>query len=781
MSLCCHSNNKQDCVSSKHKKYTKKILIGPPNVGKSSYFNKITWQNNNVGNIDKITVSPKIGSFKGDKETKIVDLPGSYCLAPNTIDESFVIKTIMNNDFDKIIGIISANNFERDMFLILETLESQKLDHLLINMIDELKDFEINPFKLSRKLGVDVQLISCLKNKNIKTSINSIQNFENKHIKEFKIDYGPQLELVISKVEEIIPDDVKVNKRFLAIQLLSDNKYVKEQLDNIDIYSQLASTLCSECVCAQDIKWLIKKTKREYIKSLFDFACTVINEENSLMMKTNKIDKIIFNKWIGIPLFLLVILAIYFVTFFKYAGGFLTESINLGFEKLSEIINNAMVNGIVNPNSQWIADFVTDGLLGSIFTVIGFLPNIAIIFFFTSILEQTGYLARVSVMLDKTLERFGISGRSIVTLLTGVGCNIPSVIMSRNAQSHKERIIVVLIAPLVVCGARIVVFNWISEILVGSNISWFITFLMTIFSIFVALCLGLCFSKTLFRNQKTFFLTELPPWRKPQFGLVFKSLGLEIWDFIKRVFTIVFILGLITFFLSRISPTTGLINEAKTGSQIDLNNASFLEYISYGFKYIFYPIGLGEDWRISYSLISAFPAKELASSNLELLFTGSDPNLTFADNFRNAVNAFNLPVASVTSYFMFFAFYTPCFSLLGVIRKEVGWKWMFVQFLTSILFAYVFSFYIYNLVGIFEKNIINHPYNSNGVNIFVIVSCLVCLLTILCWYIYEWTTTTSKQINLSLKQHKVKKIILWSTFGYFTLCCLLNIFFLYLG
>lgn len=761
MAICCKTNNK----IVKKKDSTSVLLIGCPNIGKSSYFSKITWQNNTVGNIDKITISPKKGSLKRNNNFKIIDLPGSYTLGPNTLDESSVISIIFDTqNYDKIVGFISANNFKRDMFIIVELLESQKLDHLFINMIDELNDYKINNFKISRKLFVDVEQISCAKNINIKQSINQIENFFRKEPKIFKIDYGKEIENLISILEEHI-DYEEIDKRFIAIQLLSDNQYVKEKFKYININEILPD------VCVLDVKRYIKEKKRDFIESLFEFCFEKKDTQNgSIIEKTNKIDKWIFKKWIGIPLFILTILFIYFITFYKYAGGFITESINYGFDKLLNIINDSVLKLNVN-NNIWIADFITDGILTPIFTIIGFLPNIAIIFLSMNILEQTGYLARVSVMMDKSLNKFGISGRSIITLITGIGCNIPSVMMARNSQTKKERLIIILISPLIICGARIIVFNWISSMLVSTSFAWLITFGFTVFSIFVALFLGLFFSNTLFRTKKTFFLTELPPWRKPQFVLVLKSLGIEILDFIKKVFTVIFILGILTFLLSRISPRIGLINEVSFDQNIDWSKASFLEYISYGLKYLFYPIGLGEDWRISYSLIAAFPAKEAASSTLETLFN-------HGMSFKQTIMSFNLPISSVISYFIFFGFYVPCFSTLAVVKREVGWKWMFIQLFSNLLFAYLFAFVSYNLVGTIEKNIIVTNYINNIQNILTIAIYSVLVICLICWSLFE-LYRYKRSIELTIWFLKTKKYFFISTSSIFIITTIANTFFLY--
>ncbi|MDE6289786.1 MAG: hypothetical protein K2L64_03395, partial [Ureaplasma sp.] len=417
--------------------------------------------------------------------------------------------------------------------------------------------------------------------------------------------------------------------------------------------------------------------------------------------RDNKFDKLLLNKFFGIFILILVVLAVYYITFGSYAGGWINELWTGLLEKGQEVTFNA-INSSGIANSFWIGKFVSDGLLGGIFTVVGFLPYIMIMYFLITILEHSGFLARMSVLLDKSLDKFGLSGRSIITLFTGVGCNIPSIMMARNSQSKKERIILILIGPLIACSARLVVYEWIIQRMIGNNdYTWLMTLALTIFSGFVAVFVGYFFSNTLFRKQTNFFMTELPRWRAPHILVILKGMGIEVWNFLKRVLTIIFIVNLIIFFLLYISPTSGLINSD------DMIDSSLLKYISLPFQYLFYPIGLGEDWRLSVSLLAAAPAKELASSNLEILFPDVNGLNGFHEFLFNS-NSIKAPVATSISYLIFFSFYVPCIATIAIMKKEAGWKWTLIHLLTAFVLSYGLSLITYSFGGMIE-NLINNP------------------------------------------------------------------------
>lgn len=746
----CHSEDFLITTQSK-KTNQQYLLIGAPNVGKSTFFNKITWQNAPVGNIDRITVSAKAGNLRSDSKIKIIDLPGVYTINPSTGDEEVVIKNLIYGKYDSVLNIIGAPSLKRDLVLTIQLLEAGIVNDVAINMIDEVKHLTIDAFKISRKLGVPVHLISAAKNHGVKETVKSLL-FDHQISKPFKLTYEDKYELAIEKISNLIPDFTKVTKRFLALQYLEGNLWLTKKFHELGIKDDVDLILNELDITIADAKISIRNTRNIFINTIYQFSLSVQpNKHDKKFERSKKIDKVMTNPWIAIPIFILVIAAIYYITFGNYAGGWITDKWTGLLERGQEAIQNSIHSGLWS--NSWIQKFVSDGLLGGIFTVIGFLPYIIILFFFVSVLEQTGYLARISLLLDKQLERFGISGRSVVTLITGIGCNIPAVMMARNCHSAKERTIVFLIAPFMACSARLVVFVWIAQCLVNPNVAWLVGLSLTVFSGIFTLLMGLFFSQTMFRNTKTFLLTELPRWRAPDLVIIFKKLLLEIFDFLKRVTTIIFLVNLIMFFLMYISPTKGLILDDSylNESQVNLNNASLLQYISLPFQYLFYPIGLGQDWRFATSLLAAAPAKELAASNLSLMFTGNanndDPSTAhglYLALFGPNSNV-SLPIASIISYLIFFSFYTPCLSTTVVMKKEGGWKKAGIHLISAFAISYLLSLFTYTGIGTIEKCVLDPHLASNAVMIIAWIIFAIAILIIFVPQIYQFVNYLSNK------------------------------------
>ncbi|MDE7221907.1 MAG: hypothetical protein K2N40_01395, partial [Ureaplasma sp.] len=446
----------------------------------------------------------------------------------------------------------------------------------------------------------------------------------------------------------------------------------------------------------------------------------------------------------------------YYLTFGEYAGGFLNEKLT----NLFDLINQKIIESMLYTR-PWVQNLVVDGILGGIFTMIGFIPYITIMFLCVNFIEQTGYLSRVCLLLDKQLEKFGISGRSVISLITGIGCNIPAVMMARNCHSFKERRVIFLIAPFIACSARLVVFTWLMQAFVGTQYSWLLGIAFTFFTGIITLFSGLFFSQTIFRNDKTFLLTELPNWRLPSILIILKTLGLEVWSFIKRIFIFIFVANLIMFLLMYISPTIGLIDDTTYlfTSNIDWTKASFLQYISLPFQYLYYPIGLGEDWRFATSLITAAPAKEIAATNISLMFSGSDVvDANTAIGFKNALftsgSLVSLPIASLFSYIILFAFYIPCMSTIAIMKKEGGTKNTLLHLGYAFVLSYLLSLIGYSAIGSIEKIILF----KNLVNNYLLITSWVLLsVSIFATLLYLIVRTILSKTYLKTNSIKIYK------------------------
>ncbi len=586
------------------------------------------------------------------------------------------------------------------------------------------------------------------------------------------LDYGEQVESIINQMLPLLPS-LKVSKRFLAIQYLSKNLTIMQMMEEWGLKPEIDAILASHHLSLDSVKQCIYFAKKNKIESIVQYCfsdqdinvnqvnainlsnqirqglmnnhCVIVkrcdnlkgSENQRKLAKTRKFDSFLFHKWVAIPLFILLVIGVYYLCFGSYAFGWVVEKFKEVMEYGVDQLGDYMIN---QGATRWAAAFVTDGLLNGIVTVIGFLPYILILHICMSILEQSGLLARISVILDKNFEKYGLSGRSIITLMTGLGCSIPSVLMARNSHSKKERFITTLIAPLVACSARIVVFTWIGNALVGLQWTWLLVLSMTILSGFVALGIGYTFSNVLFRSKQTFLLTELPPWRKPDFVVILKSSFNEIWQFTKRVFTIIFVVNIIMFLLANIGPIAGaieppIVDESESmissfatlssTSSLDPQTTSFLAYISYGLKYLAYPIGLGEDWRLFASVVASAPAKELASSNLALLFGNQQG---FHDAIFNS-QLTHLPIATIASYLIFFSFFTPCLSTDVTIKKEMGRKVLLIELLTSFVVAYGMSALVFNGFGYVELLVLQPQLIQTGLMISLTIILGLLLIT----------------------------------------------------
>ncbi len=672
---------------------------------------------------------------------------------------------------------MGACSFKRDMHLTIQLLEAGILKDIVINMIEELNDAQISPFKLSRKLGVPVHLVSAIKNDGIKQSINSLLQ-DKKENNLFNLKYSDEIESLIEEIINYIPNNKNVNKRFLAIQYLQGNYYIHNMFNDFKIKSKIDNLIQNKSLNFNNLNLEIKKIRNEYIDKLYNFAFSRIKVSSTNFNRKKRIvkfDNLLLNPWFGIPLFLIIIFAIYYLTFGNYAGGYVADQLANGFDKLKTIIFDSMPS---NGNTdQWLQLFVTEGLLGGIFTVLGFLPYLLIMLGLVYIIEQTGYLARVSLLFDNQLSRFGISGRSIITLITGTGCNIPSIMMARNSHSFKERTIMVLISPFVSCSARLVVFMWIAQqFITNSSYIWLFGIGFTFISCFIALFMGLLFSKSLFRDSKTFLLTELSKWRLPSFTVTIKKILFEVYDFLKRVLTVVFIVNLLIFLLNYISPVSGLIIDPNS-HEINYKNATFLQYISLVFQYLLYPIGLGEDYRLVSSLIAAAPAKEIAASVLDTTFnTGGS---SFNEAFFGANSNIALPIATLGSYVFMFAFYTPCVATMVVLKKEGGWKNLIIHLVAAFVFAYILCLFVYVGIGSVELLANNSNLISNPLIIIVYIIIGLSLICMLIVNIY-WFDLNIKSDIITLKKRNLISTINWTCCAFILFATILGLVFCFL-
>lgn len=650
------------------------ILIGSPNVGKSTFFNKITNGTAAVSNVDRLTVSDTIAKLKLDKSINIVDLPGLYNLSHPVDEELVVAHEICEEDFNKIVNVIGAQSFERDMYLTIQALESGMMSTLVINMIDEVNIKKLNLNKLSKSLN-NVRIIPCQANKNKGTADASKSILKDIPAQALNIKYPIYIEGLIRKISELLPER-KISKRYYSLMMLEGNDFILEWYEKHypEQYKKIKAILNKENIVqiAKDISIARKQFIKLICKNCFSSYDEFLKKDKS---KQIKFDKTILKKWVGIPAFFLLLILVYYITFGPYMGGSLKEL--FGDRFLNDIVADQWLSKLFDlmHANEWVKGLFVDGIFKGLFSVLSFIPTLIILFTLINIIQQVGILSRVSVLLDDALSKFGISGRSVITLLTGFGCNVPSIMMARSSNSKKERIVSILISPFIICSARIIVISFVCNLMFGVAYGWMVMILMIFISGIVALLMGLFFTKTMFRKTKTFFMIEMVDWRKPDFLVIAKLVWLELKDFTIKAGTIILIANFLIWMFLHLGPT-GAINDDQIG-------ISFISYISRGINALFYPVGFYFDdgWKLTASLLTAFPAKEIAVGNIQLLFGSQAAFTTYITSGTH--------ISQGLSYLVIFMFYLPCAATAASMIKESNWKYLGIHVASSIALSYI--------------------------------------------------------------------------------------------
>ncbi len=673
-----HDSKERDKANEKIVRVSNNILlIGAPNVGKSTFFNKITNGTVAVSNIDRLTVSNSVAKLKKDKSINIVDLPGIYNLSHPIDEELVVAHELAHERFSKIANIIGAQSIERDLFLTLQIAETGLLSNLVINMVDEVDKSQLLVNKLSKYLN-NINISLCQANKSIGLQQVTKGFIKNNPVEPNVVKYSSNIETLIKKISSILPH-TKISKRYYAIMLLENNEYVHQRLANKQKETYIKIKQILKNVDLDKISNEILTTKKIYIKKIIKDCFKSFDKYlDKNKAKQYKFDKKILKKWIGIPAFFLLLILIYYITFGPYMGG----SVKDYFDKfLNDIVADQWLNKLFDQMgaNTFVKGLFVDGVFKGFFAVLSFTPTLIILFTLVNIIQQIGILSRASILLDDALGKFGISGRSVITLLTGFGCNVPAIMMARSSSSKKERIISVLISPFIVCSARTMVIYFVCNAILSPTYGWMLMIFLIFFSGLVALIMGLVFSKTLFRKVKSFFMIEMVDWRKPDFLVIFKLVWLELKEFIKKAGLIIVAANFLIWLFLHLGPNGTLADE-----NIE---QSLLGYFSKGINYILYPCGFYNDdgWKLTASLITAFPAKEIAITNLGLLFP---------DGFSSYFDA-PAHIAQGLSYIFILMFYLPCAATISAIKKESNWRYLFIHLGSSISISYILGIIVY--------------------------------------------------------------------------------------
>ena len=633
-------------------------LAGNQNCGKTTLFNQLTGSNQHVGNFPGVTVDSKSGELRGAKGCSVVDLPGIYSMRPYTGEEIVTRDFILNEKPDGIINIVDATNIERNLYLTLQILELKIPMVLALNMMDEVRGNggTIDVAAMSEELGIDVVPISAAKNEGIDELIRVAVQTVKEHRVPKRVDFcdeGP-VHRCIHAVSHLIEDHAQaagIARRFAATKIIEGDEDIIRRLElNQNEREMLEHSIVEmEDEGKLDRNAAIASMRYDYIERLC--AKTVVKcQESKEHLRSVRIDRVLTHKYFAIPIFIGVMLLIFWLTF-DVVGAALQDLLALGIGRLSELVDAGLTAYGINPV---VHSLIIDGVFAGVGSVVSFLPIIVVMFFFLSILEDTGYMARVAFVMDKLLRKLGLSGRSFVPMLIGFGCTVPAVMATRTLPSARDRRMTILLTPYMSCSAKIPIYAVFSAAFFP-NYAALTMVLLYCGGILVGILAALVFNKTAFRGNPVPFVMELPNYRLPSA----KSVAMLLWDkardFLQRAFTVIFVATLVIWFLESFDARLNFVTDS---------TYSLLAAVGKFLSPLFRPLGF-EDWQISTALITGFTAKEAVVSTLGIL-TGRGVDALSA----------TLPAlfttTSAISFLTFTLLYTPCVAAISAIGRELG-------------------------------------------------------------------------------------------------------------
>lgn len=659
-------------------------LAGNQNCGKTTLFNALTGSNQHVGNFPGVTVEQKMGEIKNASKCSVVDLPGIYSLRPYTQEEIVTRDFILNEKPDGIINIVDATNIERNLYLTLQLLELRIPTVIALNMMDEVRGNggTVNIELMSQKLGVPVVPISAVKNEGVSELVRKITEVSKNKILPAVKDFCPNgaVHRCIHAVSHLIEDHAArlgISSRFCASKLIENDPEMMSRLELNDNELELLehSVIEMEHETGLDRNAALADMRYNFIESVCSQA-VVRCRESKEHKRSVKIDNILTNKYLAIPIFILIMLLVFWLSF-NIVGEALSNLLSMGIDALSGVVDGALTSYGINPV---VHSLVIDGIFAGIGSVLSFLPIIVVLFFFLSILEDTGYMARIAFVMDKPLRKIGLSGKSFVPMLIGFGCSVPAIMASRTLSSDRDRKMTIMLTPYMSCSAKIPVY----AVFCAAFFQKYRALVMMglyVFGILMSILIALIFKSTVFKGKPVPFVMELPNYRLPSADSVVLLMWEKARDFIKKAFTVIFVATVIIWFLQsfdlRLNP-------------VENSADSILAYIGRGISPIFAPLGFG-DWRIATSLISGFSAKEAVVSTMSVLVGVGSTELS------SALSAMFTP-ASAVSFLVFTLLYTPCVAAVTTVKKELdSSSQAFLVVVMQCVVAWIAAFVVYKI------------------------------------------------------------------------------------
>ena len=657
-------------------------LVGNQNSGKTTLFNRLTGSNQHVGNFPGVTVDRKDGPIKGHPNTLITDLPGIYSMSPYSSEELVSRSFVLDEKPHAIINIVDASNIERNLYLTMQLIEMNVPMVVALNMMDEVTanggSVDINT--MEEMLGVPVVPISAAKNSGVEELVTHalhVAHYQERPVRQDfcgKTENGGAVHRCLHSVTHLIEDHAEaagLPVRFAASKVIEGDALILDALglDQNERETVDHITLQLERERGLDRSAAIADMRFAYIQRVC--AATVRKpRESREHIRSQRIDRILTGKYTALPMFILIMAAVFFLTF-NVIGAFLQGLLESGIDALTGLADEALTR--VGANDA-IHSLLIDGVFAGVGSVLSFLPIIVTLFFFLSLLEDSGYIARVAFFMDKLLRKIGLSGRSIVPLLIGFGCTVPAVMATRTMPSERDRKMTILLTPFMSCTAKLPIYAFFVDAFFPKH-GWLIMVGLYLFGILTGILAALLYRGTLFRGEAVPFVMELPNYRLPAPKNVFQLLWEKAKDFLQRAFSVILIATIVVWFLNSFDFSLHLVEDPEH---------SILAFLSGWLAIFLKPIGLG-DWRIATSLIGGFMAKESVVSTLEILF---------ADDVTTALTS-----ASAASLLVFSLLYTPCVAAIASIRRELGGKWAAGVVLWQCVVAWLASLAVY-LIGL---------------------------------------------------------------------------------
>ena len=667
-------------------------LAGNPNCGKTTLFNALTGSNQFVGNWPGVTVEKKEGKLKGHKDVTIMDLPGIYSLSPYTLEEVVARNYLINERPDAILNIVDGTNIERNLYLSTQIMELGIPVIMAVNMMDivEKNGDKIHIDKLAKKLGCEVVTISALKGTGIKEAADkAVQIAQKKGAAVPVHEFDKDVEAVIRTVESKLGSDiVNEQKRFFAIKLLEKDDKITEQMKSVPDVSAEIKQL--EDKFDDDTESIITNERYVYISSIIG-DCVTKNKKNA-MTTSDKIDRIVTNRWLALPIFAVVMWVVYYVSV-TTVGTFVTDWTNdvLFGEIIPPAIEN-LLNAI--HCADWLQGLILDGIVAGVGAVLGFVPQMLVLFLFLAFLESCGYMARVAFIMDRIFRKFGLSGKSFIPMLIGSGCGVPGIMASRTIENDRDRKMTIMTTTFVPCGAKLPIIALIAGALFNGA-SWVAPSAYFV-GIAAIICSGIILKKTkLFAGDPAPFVMELPAYHWPTVSNVLRSMWERGWSFIKKAGTIILMSTIVLWFLM----SFGWVDGSFGMLEAEQLNDSILASIGSVIAPLFAPLGWG-DWKMAVAAVSGLIAKENVVGTFGILFGFGEVAEDGAEIWGQLAGS--LSTVAAYSFLVFNLLCAPCFAAMGAIKREMNnTKWFFTAIGYQTLLAYVVSLCIYQIGNLF--------------------------------------------------------------------------------